>query len=270
MLQQSSAFGPFMREFVVLAEIAGRASNNQIIRVARPAARNRHDVVKMVVLAYLCVAVVATAFLALVLGLDDRLINYASGATAMLRGPDATWMSVTVLTTPLGERIPCAFRIGLCPAFCIRIVLVCMLGVVLAPSFPDLLRMCHTVFARLLLNMLRVLEIVLAISFYGPFRVFTLPLGHVGIGTGFTPVPQAVAVAAVPVEMLRRCREIVTASRAALERIGDIQHSAPHYAGSHDVCSQNGVSAVRSGATLGYTLNYTTKRGISWLLQEAN
>lgn len=300
MLQQSPTFSPFMRKLAALAGIAGWAGNHQIIRVARPATRDRYDMIKMVILAYLLAAVIATTFLAFVLSLDGLLVNFTGGAATMVSFALFVWMGAVVAAlnlsialricaTPAAFNFPVALRVsgvtttvavgtGLPVAFGVsgnpllysffRLFFVCR--AIFTISFRDLFFMLCSIFAPLLLYPVRVLGAVFTVFSRDPFGAFAFPLSHCCIATRFTSAFQSVAFMAVFIEMLRRCREIIAASRAALERPGDVQHIAPR----HAISQMSGVRWYECHPfglqSLDAISNYTTKRGVSWLSQEAN
>jgi len=132
LLQQSTAFRPFMQQFIMFAAITGRASYHEVFRAIRAASTERYHVVNMV-RCQLPFAVVTLALLSLVLllnilsGMTALCLSLAGiiialtniGAIAMIYSPSPgnysspSGMSFAVITAPLS--IPFRMSVSFCP-----------------------------------------------------------------------------------------------------------------------------------------------------------
>lgn len=228
-LQQSTSFTPLMRQSVAFAHIALWAGDYKIIRIAHAVSRNWDDVIKVIRLANFIAAIIASAFLSLVLGFYRLICDFTSGSA--LVGVSASLFRIKAIEAlvPPSLRFLRLFGMGNSPrlglllvsAFVVRIVVMLTLfgafGMFALPVRRNLTLFVSIAFVIALV----IFSVVFLVSRFiaTAFAILTF--------AGFAPTRQSISYLLVFVEKLIRSWERLPALGATLCRG---IHSAPLYA----------------------------------------
>lgn len=253
-LEQSPAFGPFVRQLVAFTKVTRRTRQHKIARIIRSAACERHNMIDMV-FSQLASAVITLSMLRLVHGANvGKCINAArcifERSAVSVTNAIFGFVCYVVLVCILLSLSWVNAQLNLRPMQLLPITGLSSRFFGISPIFFAIAyAVCLSVFSVGFIFdcaiMLRISVIFLIALLLQRFLI-AASIISTGCAVAFF------ALACVPGFSVTTTIERTewfsnAASRAAF---GRGIHSAPHYAVSQDVCSQGGMSAARSGATL--------------------
>ena len=243
-LQQLTALRPFMGQLVILAKVAMRAGNDKIGRIVSSSARERNDMINMIVFSYFLTAIIASAILMGINRADIRsgmstLRGMFSGTLVVTNSPYFIWVVcspvlfiqlsfITIFGTPFAAIFVQLFTVTLLPFliapsifFTVRpIVFPTSFEIVLIAFLPIVMQFFFGIFAtpftRIFPSFFLVnLTIFLAIfeHFFSMIcSVFSIRRCIALFTSGFKPIPTVY----VAMKELRSRRKLTMALRTAL------------------------------------------------------
>lgn len=246
-LQKSTAFRPFARQFIVLAQIAFGTSDHDIVRRVAATARERDNVVDMVFLPHLAATVVAFALLYCILSVNIGARQFAVSlafygtlmltlGTCLVRVIARPFSNTSAGLLGMFRRVFLVARsafFDMCFAV-IPIMLFFVFSIACAPGltpFQVFLTMFCIFLLLSLAYLLRVIFDPLA-TIYAPFFLMTVPiLARLSRHAVFTPAFQMRFGLFAWREELKGCKQPFAAFRAAFEWKRFINHLKFSFAG---------------------------------------